>query len=53
MVFAIHQHELALGTLVSLHPEPLSPLYPSRLSQITGFRLNGRKRGWDDLREWH
>ena len=26
MVFAIHQYELALGTLVSLHPEPPSHL---------------------------
>ena len=38
MVFAIHQHES--GIHVSPHPEPLpppSPLYPSGLSQSTGF----------------
>ena len=36
MVFAIHQHESAMGIPVSLHPEP-SPPYPSGLSQSTGF----------------
>ena len=37
MVFAINEHELATGIHVSPHPEPLSPPYPSRLSQSTGF----------------
>ena len=32
MVFAIHQHESAMGVPVPLHPEP-SPPYPSGLSQ--------------------
>ena len=36
MVFAIHQHESAMGIPVSLHPEP-SPPYPSGLSQSTSF----------------
>ena len=36
MVFAIHQHESAMGIPVSLHPEP-SPPYPSELFQSTGF----------------
>ena len=33
MGFAIHQHELATGIDVTLHPEP----HPSGLSQSTGF----------------
>ena len=41
MVFAIHQHELAIGIHVSpshLNPSPnSSPPHPSGLSQITGF----------------
>ena len=40
-VFAIHQHELAIGIHVSppsYSPfPPLPPLHPSRLSQCTGF----------------
>ena len=43
MVFAIHQHELAIDTHVSVPPPsstpppPPSPPHPSRLSQSTGF----------------
>ena len=41
MVFAIHQHESAMGIHVSPPSwnscPPPSPLYPSRLSQSTGF----------------
>ena len=37
MVFAIHQHELAIGIHVSPYPPTSLPLYPSRLSQSTGF----------------
>ena len=41
MIFAIHQHEPATGIHVSSRPEPPhlppSPLYPSGLSQSTGF----------------
>ena len=44
MVFAIHQHELAIGVHVSLPPPILNPPipppsspHPSRLSQSTGF----------------
>ena len=41
MVFAMHQHELAMGIHMSLilNPQPLpSPPYPSGLSKSTGFR---------------
>ena len=41
MVFAIHQHDSAMGAHVSPNPEPplpsLSPLHPSGLFQSTGF----------------
>ena len=37
MAFAIHQHELAIGIHVSPYPPTSLPLYPSRLSQSTGF----------------
>ena len=37
MVFAMHQHELAIGIHVSPYPPTSLPLYPSRLSQSTGF----------------
>ena len=40
MVFAIHQHELAMGAPVSPHPQHPrlpSPPHPSGLSQRTGF----------------
>ena len=37
IVFAIHQHELAIGIHVSPYPPTSLPLYPSRLSQSTGF----------------
>ena len=37
MIFAIHRHESATGTHVSLHIEPPSPPHPSGLSQSTDF----------------
>ena len=39
VVFAIHQHESAMGVHVSHHPEPRShlPPHPSELSQSTCF----------------